>query len=324
MTKCIAMLVAVLVLAGPAVARAELVDRVAAVVNKDIIALSEVEKRAAPELERLTGTTRDPKERAELRTRVMKQALDVLIGEKLMEAEVKELGLGVADSELEAAMADVRRQNNIADAAQFEQLLEREGFTLAAYKDFLRKQMERMKLVQFKVTPKVKVSEEDLKAAYTQYSRLEGEDAEVHARHILVQLDPKATPEQVEAARKKALALAEEARKPGVDFAKLAKEKSEGSSREDGGDLGFFRRGVMVPAFERIAFNLKEGEVSEPVRTQFGWHVLKVEERRAVDVVPYEQVKAELEGKLKLQKTEKFVEQYVQELRQKASVEVKM
>jgi len=324
MKKCIATMVAVLVLAGPAVARAELVDRVAAVVNKDIIALSEVEKRAAPELERLTGTTRDPKERAELRTRVMKQALDVLIGEKLMEAEVKELGLGVADSELEAAMADVRRQNNISDAAQFEQLLEREGFTVAAYKDFLRKQMERMKLVQFKVTPKVKVSEEDLKAAYTQYSRLEGEDAEVHARHILVQVDPKATPEQVEAARKKALALAEEARKPGVDFVKLAKEKSEGSSREDGGDLGFFRRGVMVPAFERVAFNLKEGEVSEPVRTQFGWHVLKVEERRAVDVVPYEKVKAELEGRLKLQKTEKFVEQYVQELRQKASVEVKM
>jgi peptidyl-prolyl cis-trans isomerase SurA len=323
MKKCIATMVAVLVLAGP-VARAELVDRVAAVVNKDVIALSEVEKRAAPELARLAGNTRDPKERAELRTRVMKQALDVLIGEKLMEAEVRELGLGVADSELEAAMADVRRQNNITDAAQFERLLETEGFTVAAYKDFLRKQMERMKLVQFKVSPKVKVSEEDLKAAYTQYSRMEGEDAEVHARHILVQLDAKATPEQVEAARQKALALAEEARKPGVDFSKLAKEKSEGSSREDGGDLGFFRRGVMVPAFERVAFTLKEGEVSEPVRTQFGWHILKVEERRAVDVEPYEKVKAELEGKLKLQKTEKFVEQYVQELRQKASVEVKL
>jgi peptidyl-prolyl cis-trans isomerase SurA len=80
----------------------------------------------------------------------------------------------------------------------------------------------------------------------------------------------------------------------------------------------------MVPAFERVAFTLKEGEVSEPVRTQFGWHVLKVEERRAVDVAPFEQVKAELENRLKMQKTEKFVEQYVQELRQKASVEEKI
>jgi peptidyl-prolyl cis-trans isomerase SurA len=80
----------------------------------------------------------------------------------------------------------------------------------------------------------------------------------------------------------------------------------------------------MVPAFEKVAFTLKEGEVSEPVRTQFGWHVLKVEEKRSVNVAPFEQVKGELENRLKLQKTEKFVEQYVQELRQKASVDVKI
>jgi peptidyl-prolyl cis-trans isomerase SurA len=174
------------------------------------------------------------------------------------------------------------------------------------------------------VSPKVKVSEEDLKAAYTQFSKMETGDSEVHARHILVQVDPNATPEQVEAARKKAETLAAEARKPGVDFAELAKARSEGPSAADGGDLGFFRRGVMVPAFERVAFALKEGEVSEPVRTQFGWHVLKVEEKRSVDVPPFEQVREQLEGRLRMQKTEKFVEQYVQELRQKASVDVKI
>ncbi|WNG32996.1 peptidylprolyl isomerase [Archangium violaceum] len=322
MKKLIGTMVAALLLSS-AVARAEMVDRVAAVVNRDVIALSEVEKRAAPELSKLAGV-RDPQKRAEERTRLIKTALDALIGEKLMEEQIRELGLAVTDSEVEAAVADVKRQNNVADDAQFEQLLSGEGFTIATYKQFLRNQMSRMKLVQLKVTPKVKVSEEDLKAAYTQYSKLESGDAEVHARHILVQVDAKATPEQVEAARKKALALAEEARQPGVNFAELAKKKSEGPSASDGGDLGFFRRGVMVPAFEKVAFTLKEGEVSEPVRTQFGWHVLKVEARRAVDVAPFDQVKNELESRLKMQKTEKYVEQYVQELRQKASVDVKI
>ncbi|MFY0526390.1 peptidylprolyl isomerase [Archangium gephyra] len=322
MKKLMGTMVAALLLSG-AVARAELVDRVAAVVNRDVIALSEVEKRAAPELSRL-ASERDPQKRAEQRAKVLKTSLDILIGEKLMEAEIRELGLGVTDAELDAAVTDVRRQNNVTDEAAFERLLSGEGFTVKTYKEFLRNQMSRMKLVQMKVTPKVKVSEEDLKAAYTQYTKLESGDAEVHARHILVQVDAKATPEQVEAARQKALKLAEEARKPGVDFSELAKKKSEGPSASDGGDLGFFRRGVMVPAFERVAFALKEGEVSEPVRTQFGWHVLKVEERRAVDVAPFEEVKAELENRLKLQKTEKFVEQYVQELRQKASVDVKI
>lgn len=323
MKKLMGTMVAALLLSG-AVARAELVDRVAAVVNRDVIALSEVEKRAAPELARLGSAERDPQKRAEQRTKVLKSSLDILIGEKLMEEQIRELGLGVTDAELDAAVSDVRRQNNVTDEAAFERLLSGEGFTVKTYKEFLRNQMSRMKLVQMKVTPKVKVSEEDLKAAYTQYTKLESGDAEVHARHILVQVDAKATPEQVEAARQKALKLAEEARKPGVDFSELAKKKSEGPSASDGGDLGFFRRGVMVPAFERVAFALKEGEVSEPVRTQFGWHVLKVEERRAVDVAPFEQVKAELENRLKLQKTEKFVEQYVQELRQKASVDVKI
>ncbi|MCY1073646.1 peptidylprolyl isomerase [Archangium lansingense] len=323
MKKLIGTMVAALLLSG-AVARAEMVDRVAAVVNRDVIALSEVEKRAAPELARINSAVREPQKRAEERARVLKSTLDALIGEKLMEEQIRELGLAVTESELDAAISDVKRQNNVTDEEQFERLLSGEGLTVKSYKDFLRNQMSRMKLVQLKVTPKVKVSEEDLKAAYTQYTKMESGDAEVHARHILVQVDAKATPEQVEAGRKKALTLAEEARKPGVDFSELAKKKSEGPSAADGGDLGFFRRGVMVPAFERVAFALKEGEVSEPVRTQFGWHVLKVEERRAVDVAPFEQVKGELENRLKMQKTEKFVEQYVQELRQNASVEVKI
>jgi peptidyl-prolyl cis-trans isomerase SurA len=323
MKKLIGTMVAALVLSG-AVARAEMVDRVAAVVNREVIALSEVEKRAAPELSRLNQAVKDPQKRAEERTRITKAALDALIGEKLMEEQIKELGLSVTDAEVDAAVADVKKQNNVTDDAQFDRLLSGEGFTVATYKDFLRKQMSRMKLVQLKVSPKVKVSEEDLKAAYAQYARMEGEDAEVHARHILVAVDPKATPEQVEAARKKALEIMEEARKPGVDFSELAKKRSEGPSAADGGDLGFFRRGVMVPAFERVAFALKPGEVSEPVRTNFGWHVLKVEERRAVGVADYDEMRPKLEMQLRQQKTEKFVDQYVQELKKKAVIEVKL
>jgi peptidyl-prolyl cis-trans isomerase SurA len=195
---------------------------------------------------------------------------------------------------------------------------------MKSYREFLGKQISRGRLMQMRVATKVKVTEEDLKAAYAQYSKLEGEEFEVHARHILVAVDPKTTPEQVEGARKKAEAIAEEARRPGMNFEALAKARSEGPSREDGGDLGFFRRGVMVPAFEQAAFSLKVGEVSDPIRTNFGWHVLKVEERRVVGVTPYEEMRAKLEQQLRQQKTEKFVDQYVQELRRKAVIEVKI
>lgn len=311
------------VLAVGGVARAELVDKVAAVVNRDIIALSEVQQRAAPELARLAGE-RDARRRAEQREQILKQALDSLIAEKLVEAEVRELGLTSTQAEIDEAMSDVQRQNNITDPAQFEQLLAREGYSLKSYREFLGKQIARSKLMQMKVSSKIKVSEEDLKAAYAQYAKDEGQDVEVHARHILVTVEQNASPEQVEAARKKAEAIAAEARRPGMDFAALARARSEGPSREDGGDLGFFRRGVMVPAFDKAAFTLKQGEVSEPIRTSFGWHVLKVEARRAVGVAPYEELRPKLELQLRQQKTEKFIDQYVQELKKKAVIEVKL
>ncbi len=323
MKKLVAVVAAMALLGGGTAARAELVDRVAAVVNRDIIALSEVQQRAAPELSRLNQIP-DARKRAEQRVTLMKTALDTLIGEKLMEAEIQQLGITATEAEVDQLVNDVRERNNITDTAQFEQLLAGEGLTLARYRDMMRKQILRDRLLRIKVGPQVKVTEEDLKAAYAQYARMESEDTEIHARHILVQVDPKATPEQVEAARKRAEAIAAEARRPGMDFSALARARSEGPSREDGGDLGWFKRGVMVPAFEKVAFNLKDGEVSERVRSNYGWHVLTVEERRSSAAATYEEMRPKLEAKLMQEKTDKFLAQYVQELRQKANVEVKM
>lgn len=302
-------------------ARAELVDRVAAVVNTDIITLSEVEARAAPELAKLRSEPAD--KRTELREAVLKRALDLLIGEKLMEVQVREMNIEVADSEIELGVEDVKKQNNIT-TEQFEQLLAQEGYTMSTYRSFMRKHMARMKLVNLKVRSKVKISDEDLKAEYAKWARDEAQDVEVHARHLLVQVGPKATPEQVEAARVKAAALAVEARKPGTDFAELAKKKSEGPSAADGGDLGFFRRGVMVGEFEKVAWATPVGSVADPVRTKFGWHVIFVEERRALAAPPFEDVKDQLREKMLRGQLERYTEQYVQELRAGALVEVKL
>ncbi|MFY2556147.1 peptidylprolyl isomerase [Corallococcus terminator] len=322
MKKLVAFVAAAALLGGATSARAELVDKVAAVVNRDVIALSEVQQRAAPELSRLNDP--DPRKRSEQRAHLMKTALDTLIGEKLMESEITEMGISATEGEVDELVNDVRKQNNITDPAQFEQVLTAEGLTMTSYRDMLRKRILRDRLLRMKVGPKVKVTEEDLKAAYNQYARVEGEDSEVHARHILVAVDPKATEEQVAAARKKAEGIANEARREGMDFSALARARSEGPSAADGGDLGWFKRGVMVQAFEKVAFNLKEGDVSEPVRTNFGWHVLKVEERRSVAATSYEEMRPKLENKLLQEKTDKFLEQYVVELKQKASIDVKM
>ena len=310
------------VLAIVPAAHAELVDKVAAVVDEQVITLSEVERRAAPEL-RQSFNERDPQKRTAMRRAAMEGALESLIAEKLLEREMEEHGITVGDQEVELGLEDVRRQNNFTPE-QFEQALRQEGYTVQSYKEFMRKHLRRMKLVNLKVRSRVKVSEKDLRAEYDRWARMEQSDPEVHARHILVRLGKDATPEQEGEALAKARTLAEEARKPGVDFAQLAREKSEGPSKDDGGDLGFFKRGMMLPDFDRVAFSLPEGGVSDPVRTHFGYHVIKVEERRSAALPSFEEVKAQLQDNVLRSQLEKYTEQYVKELRQKANVEIRI
>lgn len=303
-------------------ALAEVVDRVAAVVNNDIISLSEVEVRAGPELFRVNAIP-DPKERGEMRQKVLTAALDSLIGEKLLEGEMRDLSIDVGDTEIDLGIEDVKKQNGM-DSAQFEEEIRKAGYTLASYKEFMRKHLRRMKLINLKVRSKMRASDEDLKAEYARWSKLEEQDPEVHARHIVVKMPPKPTEAEVAQARQKAVQIALDARKPGANFAELAKARSEGSSADTGGDLGFFRRGVMMPEFEKAAFTLKPGEVSDPVRTKFGWHVIKVEERRSAAVKTFEEMKDQLRERLLKGQMEKYTDQYVRDLRQAAVVDVKI
>jgi len=311
-----------LALLGAPRARAELVDRVAAVVNNDVITLSEVEKRAAPELARIDQETGGA-ERGQKRAAAMKRILDTMIDEKLVDNELKELKVTIGDKEVDAAIDEVKKSYNLNDE-QLQQAVAREGYTVAEYREQMRKQIGRYKLISEKVRKNVKVSDADVQTEYDRMTRAEGEDYEVHVRHILIAVPRNASQAQVEQARTKAAAVAVEAREPGVDFAELAKKRSEGSSSSDGGDLGFFKRGTMVPEFEKVAFALKTGEVSDPVRTQFGWHVLKLEEIRKLGMKPLAEVRPEIEERLRRAQADRLTSQYMETLRNAAVVEKKI
>jgi peptidyl-prolyl cis-trans isomerase SurA len=322
MSRSIPAAVAGLLVLGAPLARAELVDRVAAIVNTDVITLSEVEKRAAPELARVDQESTGP-ERAQKRAQALRKTLDTMIDEKLVDNELKDLKVSIGDKEVDAAIDEVKKSYNLNDD-QLAQAVAREGYTLTEYREQMRKQIGRYKLIAEKVRKNVKVSDADVQTEYDRMTRSEGEDYEVHIRHILINVPRTATQADVETARKKAQAIAVEARGPGVDFAALAKKRSEGSSSSDGGDLGFFKRGTMVPEFERVAFSLKTGEVSDPVRTQFGWHVLKLEEIRKLGMKPLAEVRPEIEDRLRRQQADRLTSQYMETLRNAAVVEKKI
>lgn len=151
--------------------------------------------------------------------------------------------------------------------------------------------------VQKEIIGKINLTEKDFQAYYDTHKK-EFENPEmVRARHILVAVKPDATPEQKEAARKKAEELLAKV-KAGEDFAKLASENTDDpGSKAKGGDLGFFTQGSMVGKFEQAAFALKPGEVSGLVETEFGYHIIKQEERKAAEQQPYESVKEQVKAR---------------------------
>src|SRR3954469_1748909 len=147
-------------------------------------------------------------------------------------------------------------------------------------------------------------NDDSMKKVYEEASKQITGEQEVHARHILVESEDEAK------------AVKEELSK-GADFAELAKKKSKDPGASDGGDLGFFTKEQMVPEFSTVAFALEPGKISDPVKSQFGWHIIKVEEKRSRKAPDFEQVKSQIETYV----TRKAQADYVTKLREAAKVE---
>jgi peptidyl-prolyl cis-trans isomerase C len=151
---------------------------------------------------------------------------------------------------------------------------------------------------------KAATTDEAMKKVYDEATKQITGEQEVHARHILVETEDEAKAIKAELDK-------------GADFAELAKKKSKDPGASDGGDLGFFTKEQMVPEFSKVAFSLEPGKISDPVKSQFGWHIIKVEEKRNRQAPPFDQVKGQIETYV----TRKAQADYVGKLREAAKVE---
>ena len=175
--------------------------------------------------------------------------------------------------------------------------------------------------VQRSFASKISISDEESKKFYDQNIDKFKQPESVRASHILIGVEAKAT----DADKKKAREKAETMRRDlagGADFSKLAKEYSTCPSSQQGGDLGYFGRGQMVPAFEQVAFTLKPNEISDVVETQFGYHIIKVVDKKEASTTPYKDIKVRIDDYLKNQKLNAAVTSYLDEARKTAKIEV--
>ncbi len=263
----------------------------------------------------------------------VKERLEDLISTKLL------LKLAEADGyKPEPAKADEEFKKLTAQIPpeQLAETLTKQGMTPEAIKTRIAMGLAIQKWIEEKVVPNIKVSDEDAEKFYRENQERFKKPETVRASHILIkidELDPekakgmtdeqkkKAADELKQQALKKAQDLLAKL-KQGADFAKLATENSACPSKEKGGDLGSFERGKMAEEFEKAAFSLKPGEMSDVVETEFGYHIIKTTEKKESEFMPFKDVKTFLVEGLKNQKTSEIIQDKIETEKKNKKVEI--
>jgi len=257
---------------------------------------------------------------AEQRDRVFRGVLDEMIGYKLLVQEAKARKIAVPDADIEAQVAQIRSQ--FPNQQQFDQALAAQKMTIQDVRDDARSEMSVEKLVEGEIAAKIAVKPEAVTDFYQKNQDKFQQGPRVRASHILISVPQNADAATKQQAKTKAETILKDL-KAGKDFAAAAKENSQDpGSAVNGGDLGFFEKGQMVPPFEQAAFALNAGDMSDLVETQFGYHIIKVAEKQTQHVVPIDEAKGQIEQYLSQQNRQAETQAFVDALKAKAKIEI--
>ena len=337
----------------------KVVNRMVATINGEAVLGSELEKNVTSVVD--LQKARNPKlvlseeELNALRRNVLEQMID----DKLMLQEAKKEKIKVVQRDVEKGIQQVKdrfkrdeKGNILSEKAAeeaFKNELQREGITNKQFEERIRDQVIVINLIDQKVKAHVPEPKEDeIQDIFDKVKKvlagekLKGMDEEerklleqlakyfgdsvaerVRCRHILIQADPKASFKEKNMARRK-IGDIQKKLKAGADFAQLAREYSEDTqSAKNGGELDFFVRGWMVPEFERAAFALRVGEVSDIVETEFGYHLIRCEEMKSAASLTLDLVRDEISAYTYQQKAKVKFEEWIKDIRAKANIQIK-
>jgi peptidyl-prolyl cis-trans isomerase SurA len=303
-----------------AVARARVVEKIAAVVGESVVLASEVEEKAGLLMADISRIP-DPDKRAARAAALRHEVLDRLIDDELILQQAAELKLSISSEQIDASIDEIKKQNSIDDD-QLREALKSQGMTMAAYRADLKKQLLRFRVLNVAVGSRVNVSDDEVKAYYDRHMK-DMANVQVRASHVFIAIPDGADAAAVAERRAVADKVLARAR-AGEDFGKLAREMSDdAATRAEGGDLGYFGKDMLPKAIEEMVFAMKIGEVRGPVRADRGFHVIKLVDRKTKDPKPLDEVKDDIRIQLRQKDMERQTKIYLAELRKKTLVDIR-
>ncbi len=300
-------------------------DDVAVTVNGVEIRESEVQAKTEEEFERMAENVEKlpPAYLEQLRKQLREQVLEELIIEHLLAEKVKEENIEVTDEEVMNILTEmVASLPEPLSLDEYKKKLAEHGQSFDEQKERIRKGMAYQKVLDSQLAGKIKITEADARKFYDENPKQFERGQQVRASHILIKpvFDKGGDPNKAMAAAKaKAQELLKKA-KSGADFAQLAMSNSMCPSAPKGGDLGFFSKGDMTPVFEEAAFKLTVGQISDIVETEYGFHIIRVTDRREPGVIPFDDVKDSIIRNLTAKKQAELTKEYIESLKAKADI----
>lgn len=255
-------------------------------------------------------------------TAVYRQALDWLISVRLLAQEANKSKIKIEPHEVDLAVNNFKR--TFPSEQKFLEYLTQNRLTMEKFTNNLTDELKVQKLLDQNITSKIAaVTDQDALQYYNEHGDRYLQPEQIRVHHILFKITNPKDEKQVNVAESKARRILEKIKK-GSNFEDMARQYSDDPSAFKGGDLGFFAQGDMIKEFEDAAFALKAGEVSSNlVKTQLGFHIIKLDEKKSSLKIPFDEVKLEILNQLKQERSNSVFEKYVNELKTKAKIKIK-
>ncbi len=306
-------LVGLAVLLSPAVG--QVVEEIVAVVNDDVITLSQYKEQFDATVQQLRSAFQGEEYEKQYQM-LKKDMLDMMITDLLLMQQAKEKNINVSE-QVKMAVANIKKENNIESDDDLKRGLQQQGMSYDQWLKQLEDNMLKQATVYSEVDRTIVLDDSEVVGYYKLHPEEFTEPEEYHVRAIYLATEGKA-PEALAEARK----LISGKVQAGEPFNALAKEYSDGPAKQTEGDLGRFRKGELDKTLEQAVAKLKAGETGDWVETKNGWYLLKLEEKKDSRLRTFEEVKKEVEEKLYTQKKQKKLEDYLKTLREKSYIKI--
>ncbi|MDY6824826.1 MAG: SurA N-terminal domain-containing protein [Thermodesulfobacteriota bacterium] len=300
---------------------AEMVDRIVAVVNDEIILLSELEKTLTPYREAIAERDLPPETEKKLLYKTREDILKQLIDRELTRQQAEKLGITVDKAQVDSTLEKMKQSMQTTEE-QLREMLAREGYTLAEYRQHIRDQLLRDRLVMREIKAKTIVTKEDIQAYYKDNYEKYGGTTKYHLRNIIMQHPSEAPAMEALETVEAQMAAIHKKLENGGDFAALAKQYSQSSFAEEGGDLGLFAIDDLAPGIKEAVKDKSPGTFTDVLKTGQGYQIFYVEDVVEAGAEPLEAVEKEIRDKLYKEKLDKRFDEWVEALREKSHIQI--